>query len=145
MIVRKIVESKNIQQILTVKPGDTVMIAAEILAKNRIGAVVVSSDGKTLEGILSERDIVKTIGVSGAGCLQQTVSTLMTSKVMHCALDDTSESVMARMTEGRFRHMPVIEEGEMVALISIGDVVKARISEIESENSALTGMIANSW
>ncbi|WP_111428310.1 CBS domain-containing protein [Rhodobacteraceae bacterium DSL-40] len=145
MIVRKIVESKNIQQILTVKPGDTVMVAAEILSKNRIGAVVVSSDGKTLEGILSERDIVKTIGVAGAGCLQQAVSTLMTSKVMHCALDDTSESVMERMTEGRFRHMPVMEEGEMVALISIGDVVKARISEIESENSALTGMISNSW
>jgi CBS domain-containing protein len=145
MIVRKIVESKKIHKVLTVVPTQTVMEAAEILAKNRIGAVVVSSDGATVEGILSERDIVKSIGISGPGCLEHPISTLMTAKVTHCLPEDTSESVMQRMTEGRFRHMPVVEDGKMTGLISIGDVVKARISEIEEENSALTGMIANNW
>lgn len=145
MIVRKIIETKKIHQVLTVIPSQTIMEAAEILAKNRIGAVVVSNDGSAVDGILSERDIVKSIGTHGPGCLQNAVSTLMTAKVMHCAPDDTSESVMERMTEGRFRHMPVVEEGGMVGLISIGDVVKARISEIQEENSALTGMISNSW
>jgi CBS domain-containing protein len=145
MIVRKIVESKQIQQILTVKPNQTVKEAADLLTRNRIGAVVVSADGATLEGILSERDIVQAIARSGPGCLDTPVSSLMTPKVMSCAPDDTSEAVMARMSEGRFRHMPVLEDGRMVGLISIGDVVKARISEVEEENSALTGMIANSW
>lgn len=145
MIVRKIIESKKIQQILTVKPSQTVMEAAELLTKNKIGAAVVSKDGESVDGILSERDIVAAIGRSGSGCLNEKVSSLMTVKVMSCAFDDTSETVMSRMTDGRFRHMPVLEDGKMVGLISIGDVVKARISEIEEENSALTGMIANNW
>lgn len=145
MIVRKIIEQKQIQSILTVSPGDSVMHAAELLAKHKIGAVVVSEDGELLVGILSERDIVKTIGKSGEACLQDKVSALMTAKVVHCTPDDTSETVMARMTDGRFRHMPVMEGSKMVGIISIGDVVKARMSEIEQENSALTGMIANSW
>jgi CBS domain-containing protein len=145
MIVRKIVESKQIHQILTVKPSQTVMEAAELLTKNKIGAAVVSADGISLDGILSERDIVQAIGRGGPGCLENPVSSLMTSKVMSCAPEDTSETVMSRMTNGRFRHMPVVEDGRMIGLISIGDVVKARISEYEEETSALTGMIANSW
>lgn len=145
MIVRKIVEMKQIQQVLTVKPSQTVMEAAELLASKRIGAAVVSSDGESVEGILSERDIVKAIGRGGPSCLKDPVSSLMTSKVMSCSPVDTSEAVMSKMTEGRFRHMPVMEDGKMIGLISIGDVVKARISEFEEETSALTGMIANNW
>ncbi|WP_424931413.1 CBS domain-containing protein [Amaricoccus macauensis] len=145
MIVRKIIELKQIQQILTVKPDQTVQEAAQLLTAKKIGAVVVSSDGVSLDGILSERDIVKTIGRTGASCLEDRVSNLMTAQVMSCSPDDTTGTVMERMTEGRFRHMPVLEDGKMIGIISIGDVVKARISEIQEENSALTGMIANSW
>ncbi len=145
MIVRKIIELKQIQQILTVRPDQTVMEAAELLTQHKIGAVVVSGDGASMDGILSERDIVKTIGRAGAGCLGDSVASIMTSKVTSCTPEDTSETVMSRMTEGRFRHMPVLDGGKMVGLISIGDVVKARISEIQEENSALTGMIANTW
>jgi CBS domain-containing protein len=145
MIVRKIMEQKQIQQILMVKPGETVLQAAQMLARNRIGAAVVSADGAAVDGILSERDIVRSIGTSGEGCLKNPVSSLMTARVQGCTPDDTSETVLRRMTEGRFRHMPVMEDGHMTGLISIGDVVKARMSEIEEENSALTGMLANSW
>jgi CBS domain-containing protein len=145
MIVRNIYETKKIKQIITVKPGDTVMSAAETLTRNKIGAVVVSNDGESVAGILSERDIVKALGTSGVESMERKVSELMTVQVSYCAPDDTAISALERMTEGRFRHMPVVEDGKMVGLISIGVVVKARISEIQQENSALTGMIANAW
>ncbi|MER2509203.1 MAG: CBS domain-containing protein [Amaricoccus sp.] len=145
MIVRNIIGTKQIRQILTVKPSDTIKTATEILAKNRIGAVIVSGDGEIVDGILSERDIVRALGTVGAGVLTSRVDELMTSSVIGCHPDDTANSVMEKMSEGRFRHMPVIENNRMVGVISIGDVVKARITEIQQENSALTGMIANSW
>jgi CBS domain-containing protein len=145
MTVRTIIGQKPIQQIITVKPTDLVRTAAEVLAKHRIGAVIVSGDGAMVDGILSERDIVRALGTTGPGCMTQTVQDLMTAEVIGCHLDDTATSVMERMTDGRFRHMPVIDGGRMIGVISIGDVVKARLAEIESENSALTGMIANSW
>ncbi|WP_299132064.1 CBS domain-containing protein [uncultured Amaricoccus sp.] len=145
MIVRNIIGTKQIRQILTVKPSDTIKTATEILAKNRIGAVIVSGDGEIVDGILSERDIVRALGTAGAGVLTSQVDELMTSSVIGCHPDDTANSVMEKMSEGRFRHMPVIENNRMIGVISIGDVVKARITEIQQENSALTGMIANSW
>lgn len=145
MIVRNIIGTKQIRQILTVKPSDTIKTATEILAKNRIGAVIVSGDGEIVDGILSERDIVRALGTVGAGVLTSRVDELMTSSVIGCHPDDTANSVMEKMSEGRFRHMPVIENNRMIGVISIGDVVKARITEIQQENSALTGMIANSW
>ncbi len=145
MIVRNIIGTKHIRQILTVKPSDTVKTAAEVLAKYRIGAVIVSRDGDIVDGILSERDIVRALGTTGASVLASQVDELMTSTVIGCHPDDTANSVMEKMSEGRFRHMPVIENNKMIGVISIGDVVKARITEIQQENSALTGMIANSW
>ncbi|WP_424926609.1 CBS domain-containing protein [Amaricoccus tamworthensis] len=145
MIVRNIIQSKKITDIISVKPTDTVMSAAQVLSRHRIGAVVVSSDGKTVDGILSERDIVKNIGSGGVDCMDKNVSELMTSQVIQCSPDDTALSAMETMSNGRFRHMPVTEDGVMVGLISIGDVVNARISEMQEENSALTGMISNSW
>lgn len=145
MIVRNIIDSKNIKQIVTVKPADTVSSAVEMLAKHRIGALVVSDDGAGVDGILSERDIVKSLGTMGVSSMTLKVRDLMTAEVMSCKPDETANSVLERMTHGRFRHMPVVEAGKMVGVISIGDVVKARLSEIEQENTALTGMIANTW
>lgn len=145
MIVQNIIQNKKIQQVLTVKAEDTVRTAAEILATHRIGAVIVSADGATVDGILSERDIVRALGTIGANCMTQTVSDLMTSTVIGCHPDDTAISVIEKMSDGRFRHMPVIQDNRIVGVISIGDVVKARITEIQQENTALTGMIANSW
>lgn len=142
MLVRKIIESKKIADIITVKPDDRVTTVAQLLALKRIGAVIVSGDGAMVDGILSERDIVRALGTEGVGCLEKQVKELMTSTVIACKLDETSHSVMERMTEGRFRHMPVVEDGRMVGVISIGDVVKARISEIQVENAALADMIA---
>lgn len=145
MFVRSIVESKQIRQIITIKPEDTVSAAAETLARHRIGALVVSRDGSMVDGIISERDIVRAIATEGVGCMNLPVRDLMTAEVQGCTMDETAMSVIERMTRGRFRHMPVLEEGRMVGLISIGDVVKARIDEIELENTALTDMISNSW
>ena len=145
MIVRKIIEGKPTHQIITIKPAESVRAAAELLAKHRIGAVLVSTDGKGLDGILSERDIVRALGTTGAGCLDLSTAELMTENVIGCAPDDSANSILEKMTEGRFRHMPVFENDAIVGVISIGDVVKARISEIQSENEALTGMIANTW
>lgn len=145
MTVKSIVGAKPSQQIITVKPSDSVKTAAEVLAKHRIGAVIVSRDGAVVDGILSERDIVRALGTTGAGCLSSRVDELMTADVVGCRLEESSNSVMEKMSDGRFRHMPVVEGGRMIGVISIGDVVKARITEIQQENLALTGMIANSW
>ena len=123
----------------------TVGEAARILSERRIGSLVVSEDGRHATGILSERDIVREIGRRGAGCLAEPVAALMTREIVTCARGDSADGVLVAMTEGRFLHLPVVEAGELVGLISIGDVVKARLAEIETENSALTGMIANSW
>jgi CBS domain-containing protein len=119
--------------------------AANILARYKIGAVIVSRDGSAVDGILSERDIVRALGTTGIDCMTKQVKDLMTSEVTGCRMDDTANSAMETMSSGRFRHMPVVEDGKLVGVISIGDVVQARINEIQSENSALTGMISNNW
>jgi CBS domain-containing protein len=145
MTVRKIIGGKQIQGIITIKPNETVATASEMLAKHRIGAVIVSRDGKIVDGILSERDIVRALGTGGQSCLTKPITDIMTAEVIGCHPDDTANSVMEKMTSGRFRHMPVIEDGKMIGVISIGDVVKARIDEIQHENEALTDMISNAW
>jgi CBS domain-containing protein len=145
MIVRNIIDTKALRQIFTMKPTDTVRTATEVLAKHRIGAVIVSRDGAIVDGILSERDIVRALGTKGTSILDLQVQDLMTAEVIGCKPDETALSVLERMTDGRFRHMPVIADNRMIGVISIGDVVKARISEIQEENAALAGMIANTW
>ena len=107
--------------------------------------MIVSRDGAIVDGILSERDIVRALGTRGVDCLDMQVQDLMTAEVIGCHPEDTAMSVMEKMTDGRFRHMPVIEENRMIGVISIGDVVKARITEVQAENAALTDMISNSW
>jgi CBS domain-containing protein len=145
MIVRNIIDSKPISEIITMKPTDTVRAATGILAKHRIGAVIISGDGEIVDGILSERDIVRALGGRGPEILDLQIQDLMTAAVIGCHPEDTAISVLERMTDGRFRHMPVIDANRMIGVISIGDVVKARITEIQSENAALTDMISNSW
>jgi len=127
--------------VVTIVPGSTVAAAAALLSARKIGAVIVSSDGRKALGIVSERDIVRELGRRGSECLSETVDNVMTSQLVGCVRTDTADQVMERMTEGRFRHMPVLENGVMVGLISIGDVVKARLSELAMEKEALTGMI----
>ncbi|WP_343082149.1 CBS domain-containing protein [Ostreiculturibacter nitratireducens] len=144
MLVQQILNSKPAAEVVTVKPGSTIAEAAAVLSGRRIGAVVISADGKTVDGILSERDIVRELARSGSGCLIGLVDDLMTKHVVGCHTDDMADDVLTKMTEGRFRHMPVVKDGEMVGLISIGDVVKARLSELSMEKEALTGMIMGS-
>jgi CBS domain-containing protein len=141
MLVQHILKSKPDIVVVTVKPGSTVAAAAEVLSAKRIGAVIVSSDGVHVAGILSERDIVRELGRRGAGCLTDMVDTLMTAKIVACTSHDQTDEVLQKMTDGRFRHMPVMDGEVMVGLISIGDVVKARINELAADRDALEGMI----
>ena len=141
MLVSQILKSKADAGVVTQPPGITVAHLAEILSSRRIGAVVISTDGKRVIGIVSERDVVRELGRRGPSCLTDTVDSIMTAKVATCARGDKADDVLQRMTDGRFRHLPVVEDGMMVGLISIGDVVKARLSELSMEKDALTGMI----
>lgn len=140
MLVRKILADKAGTEVFSVSPDETVNTAARILSANRIGTVVVLTEGK-LNGILSERDIVRDLGKSGAACLDKKVSELMTADITTCTQADNSDAVLQLMTDGRFRHLPVLEDGALVGLISIGDVVKAQLSELAMEKDALEGMI----
>lgn len=141
MLVQQILASKGDFGVITVAPGSTVQDVAALLSSKRIGAVIVSSDGKVAKGIVSERDIVRELGKRGAACLTDKVESLMTAKIMSCTRAEGTDTVLGRMTDGRFRHMPVIEAGQMVGMISIGDVVKARLMELSAEKDALEGMI----
>ena len=141
MLVSQILKSKSDGGVVTVAPGTTVAEVAEVLSSRRIGAVVVSVDGKRLTGIVSERDVVRELGRRGPACLSGSVDSIMTAKVVTCTPSDMANDVLQRMTDGRFRHLPVLLGDEMVGLISIGDVVKARLSELAMEKDALEGMI----
>jgi CBS domain-containing protein len=141
MLVQQILKSKSDDGVVTVPPGTTLAKAAELLSARRIGAVIVSPDGKRVAGILSERDIVRELGRRGATCLSDLVDGVMTVRIIGCRVTDNAEEVMQKMTDGRFRHMPVMEGDQMVGLISIGDVVKARLGELAMEKDALEGMI----
>lgn len=143
MIVKQILAMKTgPESIVTVRPDMSVADAARLLSEKRIGAVVVSEDGQRPAGILSERDIVRELGRSGADVLQRKVADLMTSKVSTCVCADDALEVLERMTQGRFRHLPVVnDKGEMLGVVSIGDVVFGRLKELSAEKEALTGMI----
>jgi CBS domain-containing protein len=141
MQVTQILASKADQSVVTIGPRATLAEAAALLSQRRIGAVIVTEGGGAPLGILSERDIVRELGRKGAGCLTMVVADVMTARLVTCTRDDTANDVMVRMTEGRFRHMPVMDGARMVGLISIGDVVKARLGELAMEKEALEGMI----
>ena len=142
MLVNQILSMKPSGDIITVAPSVTVADAIRLLSEKRIGAVVVSEDGKTPLGILSERDVVRELGKRGVDVLTLTVSDLMTKKLITCTTGEDALAILERMTAGRFRHLPVVgDSGEMVGLISIGDAVSARLKELHAEKEALTGMI----
>lgn len=141
MLVSQILKSKSDDGVITVPPGTTVGKAAETLSARRIGALVISPDGRRVAGILSERDVVRELGRRGPACLTDTVDSIMTAKIVSCSRADRTDDVLQKMTDGRFRHMPVMEGDQMVGLISIGDVVKARLMELSADKDALEGMI----
>lgn len=142
MIVAQMLKGKG-DQVVTIRPEETVAAAAKLLAQHRIGAIVVSTGDRTIAGILSERDIVRNLAVNGAALLQMPVRDLMTTKVVTCRANDTINELMAMMSQGRFRHVPVVEHGRLIGIISIGDVVKARVAEIETEAQALREYITS--
>jgi CBS domain-containing protein len=139
MTVRAILSSKG-HNVLSVEPDAKLSAAVKILSERRIGAVLVMN-GTHIEGILSERDIVRVLGERGAGALDEPVSAVMTRKVVSCRPSDTVASLMEVMTSGKFRHLPVVENDRLVGLISIGDVVKLRVTEYETEQEALRDYI----
>ncbi len=141
MLVSQILKDKATKGVLTVTKETSVADAAAMLSKEGVGAVIVSEDGVHPQGIVSERDIVRELGARGTDCLKDAVSVIMTEKLIGCEPGDRAISVLQRMTEGRFRHMPVMEGEKMVGLVSIGDVVKARLEELSQQAESLKSMI----
>ena len=141
MLVEQILNSKAGEGVVTVATQSSVSDAMKVLVEKGIGTVVVSDDGQNAAGILSERDIVRALTHRGAGILNDKVDNLMTSKLVTCGVAESADTILQKMTDGRFRHMPVLEDGKMIGLISLGDVVKARLSELAMEKDALEGMI----
>jgi CBS domain-containing protein len=135
MTVRAILDAKG-RNILSIESDAKLSAAIKILGERKIGAVLVMGEGRT-EGILSERDIVRVLSERGASVLDEPVSAVMTRKVVSCRQSDTVAGIMEIMTLGKFRHLPVVEGDRVVGLISIGDVVKWRVREYESEQEAL--------
>lgn len=141
MLVSQILSSKANQDVVTVPTSSDVRSAAEVLSVRRIGTVVVSDDGVKALGILSERDIVREIGKQGPEVLASSVSDIMTRKLVTCTGSADVTEVLTKMTDGHFRHMPVVEDGALKGVITLGDVVKARLSEVSMERQALQDMI----
>jgi CBS domain-containing protein len=139
MTVRSILNTKG-HQIMSVEPDATMSAAVKLLGEKKIGAVLVMNQSR-LEGILSERDIVRVLSERGAAVLDEPVSNVMTRKVVTCKETDTVAELMETMTTGKFRHLPVLENGKVVGLISIGDIVKRRVQEYENEQEALRDYI----
>jgi CBS domain-containing protein len=136
MTVNDILSQKG-NQVLTIEPAATLATAVQMLAQRRIGALVVTGADHRIVGIISERDIVRVLGEKGTAVLGAPVADVMTRKVVTCARNETIAEIMERMTGGKFRHVPVVEHGRLVGIVSIGDVVKARLSELEYEQDAL--------
>lgn len=139
MTVRAILNTKG-YQVVSVALDTKVSAAVKILSERRIGAVLVMN-GQRIEGILSERDVVRVLGERGAAALDEPVRNVMTAKVITCREVDTVGAIMEKMTAGKFRHLPVVENDRVVGLISIGDVVKWRVAEYEAEQEALRDYI----
>ncbi len=141
MSVANILQSKGSGEVLTISGDKKVSEAAAMLSQRRIGSLVVSTDGKKADGILSERDIVREIGQRGSICLEDTVADMMTRNVITCEPTDRVDDILEQMTAGRFRHMPVVTDGELVGIVTLGDVVKFKLEEVKMEKTALEGMI----
>lgn len=139
MTVRSILDSKG-HHVASIDPDTKMTTAVKTLAERRIGALLVMGEGQ-IEGIISERDVVRVLAERGAGVLDEPVRAVMTRKVVTCTRSDTVAAVMEMMTAGKFRHLPVVDNGRVVGLVSIGDVVKYRVTEYEREQAALRDYI----
>ncbi len=136
MFVRHILEDKG-AVVATVPSNVTMAHVARLLAEHGLGALVVSDDGETIAGIVSERDLARAVAARGADALSMPVGDAMTAEVRTCAPDDTVESLMETMTTRRVRHLPVVVDGRLAGIVSIGDVVKRRLAELQSESQTL--------
>jgi CBS domain-containing protein len=140
MTVKAILSVKG-TEVLTIEPTTSLAAAAKVLAERKIGALVVTGPDQRVIGIVSERDIVQELAAHGPAALDLALTEVMTRKVTTCSASDTISSVMERMTAGKFRHLPVLEQGRLAGIVSIGDVVKHRLQEMEREQSALRDYI----
>lgn len=129
------------EQVVTVEPGIEVTRLLTVLAEHKIGAVIVSRDGRRVDGIVSERDVVRALAARGSGVLAEPVSAIHTTQVHTVSPDAALDDVERLMTERRFRHVPVVVDGVLHGVVSIGDVVKNRIDELEAERRSLAGYI----
>jgi len=140
MTVKAILDTKG-GSVITIEPTASLEQAAKILAERRIGALVVTGPEQRVVGIVSERDIVAMLAARGCHALDVPLTAVMTRKVTTCSPADTISTIMERMTEGKFRHVPVVEQGRLTGIISIGDVVKHRLQQMETEQNALRDYI----
>ncbi len=136
MKVAEILKSKG-TKVVTMRPGSTIDTVVHRMRLERIGAVIISPDGKSILGVLSERDILHALAEHGADLLRVKAEDLMTREVVTCSREDALQSVMVKMTQRRIRHLPVVEQGQLVGIVSIGDAVKGRLEEVELEASIL--------
>jgi CBS domain-containing protein len=140
MTVKAILESKG-DNVVTIEPTASLAAAVKILADRRIGALIIFGADRRVVGIVSERDIVRALAERGDVALDEPVGQVMTRKVVTCTSGETIAAIMERMTAGKFRHVPVVEDGQLLGIVSIGDVVKYRLHEIEHESAALRDYI----
>lgn len=140
MLVQQILNAKG-DRVVTLQPAATVTQALQLLDAEKIGAVVVTGPARDVVGIVSERDIVRGLSDSGAALLDAPVSQVMTRSVTTCTPDTDLDEVMRQMTAGRFRHVPILREGRLAGIVSIGDVVKNRLEQLEAETEQLQSYI----
>jgi CBS domain-containing protein len=134
--VAGLLKSKG-DDVATVDPSSTVGVVVAALAERKVGALVVSADGNRVDGIVSERDVVRALADQGTAVLDAEVASIMTSEVHTCGMSTTVDELSTLMTEGRYRHVPVVVDGALAGIVSIGDVVKSHISELEQEKATL--------
>jgi len=140
MNVKDILGRKG-DDVITIEPAATLATAMETLARRRIGALVITGADRRIVGIISERDIVRVLVERGTEMLQSSVSEVMTRKVVSCGQNETIAEIMGRMTAGKFRHVPVVEDGRLAGIVSIGDVVKTRMEQLQAEREQLEAYI----
>ncbi|WP_436698534.1 CBS domain-containing protein [Nocardioides sp. BYT-33-1] len=143
MRIADVLGSKSLRDVVTISPGAGVRELLATLAEHNIGAVVVSTDGTALEGIVSERDIVRHLHSDGT-VINNVVSAIMTTEVSTCSPDDDLDDVLQLMTERRFRHIPTVEHGRVVGIVSIGDLVKHKIDQLQFERDQLDNYVHQS-
>lgn len=144
MLISDVLRSKSSgSTVTTIGPDESIRSLLALLAEHNFGALIVSSDGETITGIVSERDIVRRLHEQGAQLLDQNVASIMTVDVYTCRSSDDVARIRGTMTDRRIRHLPVVDEGRLVGLVSIGDVVKSTISELETEKEQLVGYITS--